>query len=580
MLAIIQDNHYLYLDQVTSGIEECLVDWFSIQDPRAHFISSPWDGWYRRYNTAKQRLSLSFIKELVKCCEHHNIPLEIEDRRSAPTFPAPNEDQITEDLLSGIRLEQYQVEALKTCCHEEIGIISSPVGSGKTEIICGLVKMFRCPTVIITEQIVVLEQIVERLTMRQVVHNNDIGMFCHGHMPDGNLVVVGSIQSLSSPKKPEKSKIKITQKQVLRYVSQWIKTDSQNLYHAMPKTLADALIKNPDGISELRGAYLQMLVDYCREIEWVKRVKAYKTRLEHAGNIQSFVQQCDLLIVDEVDLAVGSQYSTLFRGIFKGRRRYGLSGTPFDAKKPVNALLLKENIGNIICETDRKLVLSLGRSVPVKCYMFIIGENGDRNDRRAYDIAIKEEMVENNEFHQSVARIVSSFPNDGTLILVDTSPIEPLGLALENIIPNSKFIYGGTPRVARRKYIELFEARSLKCLIGSKILRRGLDLHGGVENLIIIGGGGKWSDFDQKVGRAVRVNKRGWSRVFGFFFLNNKYLYKHSRENLKAIISMGYPAKVITNGIEIDGEKFIRSRFSLRTGNIRTQRNITEESLF
>ena len=35
-------------------------------------------------------------------------------------------------------------------------------------------------------------------------------------------------------------------------------------------------------------------------------------------------------------------------------------------------------------------------------------------------------------------------------------------------------------------------------MIGSHILKRGLDLEGGVENLIIIGGGGKWSEYNQK----------------------------------------------------------------------------------
>lgn len=562
MLARILDNHYVYLEQV-HGNEETLIDWFSARDPKAHFLSGPWDGWYRKYNTVKQRLALPFLKELEICCQVKNIPFQIIDERPAPKFPAPQEDQITETFLDSVTLEPYQVRSLKATCNEEIGIISSTTGSGKTEVMCGIVKLFRCPTVVITEQIVVLEQIVERLQMRQVVHNDDIGMFCHGNMPDGNLVIVGSIQSLSTPPVPKKEDIKQTTKKVMAQGHKWAEERSDNLLKVFPTALAEALYDNPDGIYDLQGRYYDFLRDFYVDIEFQKYLKAYKTRLVRCREIQDFVHKCDLLLVDEADLATTKQYSALFRKHFIGRRRFGFSGTPFDKKKPINNLILKENLGCIISHTTRDEVQTAGRIIPVKFYMIGIGMDGNRDDSRAYDIALKEEIVDNNEFHSLVAQIAQSFPNDGTLILVDTSPIEPLGIALENLIDNSKFIFGTTSKKVRREQIEMFERRELKCLIGSKILKRGLDLEGGCENLIIIGGGGSWSDFDQKVGRAVRKNKKGSARVFAFFFLNNKYLYKHSRENLKAAVDMGYNTTVIIGDAEIDGSSFVKSRFRI-----------------
>jgi superfamily II DNA or RNA helicase len=563
MLARIVDNHFIYLDQVTQGTEESIVTHFSVRDPRAYHIAGPWDGWYRRYNTKEQRLALPFLDELKICCEANDIPLEIVDQRQAPQYPAPQEDQITEDLIPGIKLEPYQVKCLKICCNREIGIVSAVTGAGKTEQMCGLIKMFRCPTVIITEQIIVLEQIVQRLEARDVVHNNDIGMFCHGHLPDGNLVIVGSIQSLSSPSKPEKKNVKVSANQAAKRAIDWAKRRDEHLFNVFPRMLADSLCDNPTGVARLYGKYLQLLIDYCIDFEWERVRHAYITRHQHAKQIQDEVAKCDLLIVDECDLATTTNYSKLFRRYFNGRRRYGFSGTPFDKTKPVQAVLLKENLGNIIVEATREEVQGRGRIISVKVCMVAVGEDGDKEDARAYDIAMREEMVESYSFHQLVASIVAAFPKDGTLILVDTSPIEPLGYALQEIIPNSKFIFGGTPKTERRKYIQSFEDRQLTCLIGSKILKRGLDLKGGVENLIIVGGGGQWSDFEQKVGRAVRLNQRGWARVFGFFFLNNKYLYKHSRENMKAVVGMGYDARVIIGGTEIDGQAFVKSRFRI-----------------
>jgi len=568
VLARIIDNRHIYLEQLTSDNEDVVKSHFSVLDPRARYSTSDWDGWVRKYNQKHARLELSFLDELKICCEQNRIPLEISDERPAPKYPAPNRDQITETLLDGITLLKYQVDALKVCCEKEIGIIKSTTGSGKTEVACGLIKMFRCPTVVITEQVVVLEQIVERVNLRNVVHNNDVGMFCFGNMPNGNQVIIGSIQSLSSPTKPEFDDIckKMKVKRALSMLERWLSSKSENalghIRRALPTAVGEALLDNPEAVSELSGPVSLLLRNYCAEVDFEIRMKAYKTRLEHAREIQGMVSKCDLLLVDEVDLATTKQYAKLFKRYFKGRRKFGFSATPYERSKPVKNLILKEHMGSIISETSREEVQAAGRIIPIRMF-FIAIEDGDRRDGRAYDIALKEDIVDNDDFHSLVATIPLQFGEEGTLILIDTSPIEPLGFGLQEHIPGSVFIYGKSSKKYRRECVEAFERRDLKCLIGSKIVGRGFDLKCGVENLVIIGGGGQWSQFDQKVGRSVRRNKRGWARVFGFFHLTNKYLYKHSRENLKTVVEMGYPTKVITSKAEIDGKKFIKSRYKI-----------------
>jgi hypothetical protein len=87
-------------------------------------------------------------------------------------------------------------------------------------------------------------------------------------------------------------------------------------------------------------------------------------------------------------------------------------------------------------------------------------------------------------------------------------------------------------------------------------------LSGGVENLIIATDGQSTATIAQQIGRGVRHNSRGKTRVFGLFLLYNKYLYKHSRFALRAMVSMGYPARVVFPGGQvIDGQRFIDSRF-------------------
>ena len=149
------------------------------------------------------------------------------------------------------------------------------------------------------------------------------------------------------------------------------------------------------------------------------------------------------------------------------------------------------------------------------------------------------------------------------MILVDTHNVVDLGQALEQKMPGSIFIYGKTSTKKRKEALDAFKNGDLKCLIGGKILKRGLDVKGGVHNLIICGGGKLWSDFDQKVGRSVRKNDRGYARLFFFLHLDNYYLYRHSKEQLKSMLDMGYNVKVIVNGTTIDGVELVKRKFRL-----------------
>ncbi len=487
----------MQLEQVDVYHEGILNDYFSARHPRIRFIDieqQSWDGYYRKYDATRQRLALPFLQDLTKLCVSKGIALEIIDERPASKH-VPNPDDVKDDMLHGITLEPHQIRAIRAACKSEIGIVSMPTGGGKTEVMAGIAKIYNCPTVILADKRIIIEQIKERLELRDVIE--EVGLFYGGSTPSGQLIVVGSIQSISSP---------------------------------------SASLKRKDP-------------------------EMYKKRIKRAKQFQQMAKSSDLLMVDECDKATSKQYRNLFRHHFGGRRKYGFSGTPFDKKKPVESLSLRENMGNIISNTERSELERIGRIIPIKFYMFAYGEDGDAKDKMALDIAEREIIIDSPKFHQRILQIVSAFPDDGTLILLDTLNIEDIGKALEKVIPGSVFIYGKTSKAKRKKAVQNFEDRKLKCLIGGKIIKRGLDLKGGVENLIIIGGGKLWSEFDQKVGRAVRNNKKGWARVFSFMFLNNHYLYLHSREQLKALISLGYESKVIFKKGTLDGKAYVKSRF-------------------
>ena len=523
MKAIIQDNNYIYFENITQHEDNVLWHEFSVARPGTYVDPNQrvqWDGVYRKYNRTKKRIARPLLDLVIKVCEKHKLPLSIEDRRKPWSTLMPSVEAVTEDLLPGIKLETYQIESIKKAILNECGIIALPTGAGKTEVACGICKLIDCPTVILADQTIVVDQMRSRLLLRDI--KEEIGMFYAGHRPDGQTIVVGSIQSLATPKKTP----------------------------TPPK-----FTKGEDE------------KDYSKKyLKYESQLKAFETRKTNALELLEYIHKAELLLVDECDKATSEGYKNLFRYHYKGRRRYGFSGTPMDPAKPVEALVVQEHLGSIIHTVDRATLTALGRIIPCEYLMFNIGGSGDIKESSAYDIAINDFMVENESFHELVYRIsTNKLPeNDGVLILVDR---EALGNSLlEKFRSNgyrAEFIFGKTDKNTRKEAIKEFEDRKYQILIGGKIINRGLDLKGGCERLVIATGGKLQSDFEQKIGRALRLNKKGKSVIYDFYFRNNKYLYNHSKARLKIIEQIGYPSKVVfPNGV-IDGSELIRARFKV-----------------
>lgn len=523
MIAEIRDNNFVYLCHITDVEDQILWIEFSVTKPNRYIDPSQlgnWDGVFRKYNRLKKRIARPLLDMLREICKKHNIPLEVRDKREKWEYEIVKPEDIDSDFLPDIKLEDYQINAIVQACKNDCGIIDIPTGGGKTEVISGICKAIQCPTVILADQTVIIDQIKSRLELREVVQ--EVGLFYAGKKPNGQMVVVGSIQSVSPPSKIPK----------------------------MPN----------QSLKETDEAYVKRLN------KWEKQVEAFKTRKKNAKFLQSVIQSAEMIIVDECDRAVGETWKSLFRYHFKGRRRYGVTGTPFDKSKPVEAMVLQEHLGSIIAKESRARLTQLGRIIPCEYFMIGFGLDGGINDNIAYDIAYDEFVVNNDKFSNVIKNLClqKATGDDGVLIIVDR---EALGLKLRDILQEAglraDFIYGKTSKKNRDEALRSFERRDLNVLIGGKIINRGLDLAGGCETLIIAAGGKLQSEFYQKIGRALRRNKRGKSEIFDFFFRCNKHLYQHSKSRLVTILEAGYPAYIVLPGGLLNGDELIKSRFKI-----------------
>ena len=523
MIAEIHDNQHVHLTHITHSEEEVVWVEFSVTRPNRYIDPTQlgnWDGIFRKYNRAKKRIARPLLGYLKSVCEKKKLMLDIVDKRKKWQYDIIDPSEITEDFLPGIKLAEYQVNAIKVACAEEVGIIDFPTGGGKTEALSGICKAIQCPTIILADQTVVVDQIKKRLELRDVAE--EVGLFYAGKRPNGQLIVVGSIQSLSAPTK----------------------------YPEYPIQKKDETEKA-----------------FTKRIEaWEKKVNAFETRKKNAKVLLKYVHSAEMIIVDECDRAVSEQWKNLFRYHVKARRRYGFTGTPYDPSKPVEAMVLQEHLGSVIVSETRKHITDLGRIIPCEYFMVGLGLDGNIRDATAYDIAYDEQMTNNTKYYNAIKTICKKYcvNNDGVLIIVER---EAIGLKLKETLLEAglkaEFIYGKTSKNARDEAFRSFEKRDIEVLIGGKIINRGLDLAGGCETLIMACGGKLQSEFLQKIGRALRRNKHGKSRIFDFMFRNNKYLYDHSKKRLKAIIDAGYPAKILLPKGILNGEDFINSRYKI-----------------
>lgn len=530
MIAYIRNNLFVQFDNISVHEEEILASKLSVSKKNKYIDPSQrhlWDGIYRFYHRGQKRVPRPLLGMVIEICKNAKLPLTIVDERPDSEYASIDIDKIDESFIPGITLAPYQVNAIKKMVSAEVGICDLPTGGGKTEVICGICKAITCPTVLLADQTVVVQQIKERLQLRDI--SEDIGIFYAGKRPNGQTIVVGSVASLLPPKPPK------------------------------PVDL-----KDPDYDKKYKA--------------YQTKLKAYKTRKKNAKDLQQYVKDAEMIIVDECDRASSNIYKYVFRHLFKGRRRYGFSGTPLDPDRPVEGFIMQSHLGSIIHKESRQHLTEIGRIIPCEYYSIAFGLDGSIKDKRAFDFAINDFMVNSERLHNLIMRLCKSLlspeevigkDRNGTVVLVER---EALGDTLLRILGENnikaEFIYGRTPKRRRSEVLHMFEQREIDVLIGGKIINRGLDLKGGCENLIIASGGKLQSEFIQKIGRALRHNKKGKSKIYDIFFRCNRYLYNHSKARLHTMINAGYKTHLVLPGGKVDGSEFVRS-------NYRIPRNLT-----
>ena len=119
MIAEIHDNQHVYLTHITDAEDQMVWVEFSVSKPNRYVDPTQlgnWDGIFRKYNRLKKRFARPLLQFLEKACAKHNVPIRVIDKRDTWGYEVMDPESINEDFLPGIKLEDYQINAIRQAC--------------------------------------------------------------------------------------------------------------------------------------------------------------------------------------------------------------------------------------------------------------------------------------------------------------------------------------------------------------------------------------------------------------------------------------------------------------------------------
>lgn len=238
-------------------------------------------------------------------------------------------------------------------------------------------------------------------------------------------------------------------------------------------------------------------------------------------NYPDIYKYAEVLIVDECKHTEAATYAELAKktgAIVK----LGFDATPFTYYDRCIDLTIKKSIGDIIYEKTTKDLIDLGHLVRP-----LIGMLKVDNEKTtvAYKTAYKELIVNNDKRNNLIKRIVQK--EDGKILIL-IHHIEH-GRILKRMIPGSTFLHGEIDSMDRYNELQNFiNSNDKYVLIGSTIFDEGIDFEKGIDAIIIASAGKGFRKVVQRLGRALRPNKKGYVNVYDFIDNGSKYLKEHS----------------------------------------------------
>lgn len=150
-----------------------------------------WDGYTEFFSKKTGRFLTGLLPEIKAALTHLGEEYKIIDERGEFDFKIK---EITEDLIKGVNLYDYQVDLTNALIKHKRGVICAPTAAGKSLIMVSILKALPegCPSLVLANKKSLVEQNYEEI----IKHGfKNVGRL-YGKYKDPNIITCATVQSL------------------------------------------------------------------------------------------------------------------------------------------------------------------------------------------------------------------------------------------------------------------------------------------------------------------------------------------------------------------------------------------------
>lgn len=244
------------------------------------------------------------------------------------------------------------------------------------------------------------------------------------------------------------------------------------------------------------------------------------------------VSRFQMVLVDECHRSSSKSFQD-FLASFGCPLKYGFSASPSNGNL-LDFARIRQQLGSIIIQIKSNELMDNGVMAKAKINLVKIDCPETFDYPSANDLGI----VHNKARNEVIKNIVEKHREEGYICIL-VSILEH-GKELNEVIPGSVYLKGEDPLNKRMEIINKFNNGEIPVLIGTNILQEGISISN-MKTLIMASGGKAVTATIQRIGRVLRITKEKRQGVFyDFIDMNNKYLFKHSKQRLSLYKKEGY----------------------------------------
>lgn len=380
-------------------------------------------------------------------------------------------DLVLADVLHGITLHPWQLEAVNKILKAERGVIHAGTGSGKTIMMMAIIAELRSKGLKVMVVVPTTPILAKTVSQMEECLDVKVGMY-GGQRKDIEDITVITNQSLSAYAR-----------------SRNFKTDT------------------PFGTG--------------------------KAEFRKDTTLTNFIEEADAIFIDEVHLSTApAWYSACMMS--KAWFRVGLTGT-IDSESEIRVMRLQAATGEILVEKKAHELIEEGLLAKpfihaivdediyghYKTPPFPLVDDPIRYTRLLYEAAV----VNNRRYNSYVVDLIEAMANRGWAILVvcqRKAHFRLLSDLMQEIDIEFFACCGDTPLGARVEAMDTVEREGQGIILATKIFDLGIDIPA-LDAVVLTAGGKAPSTIKQRIGRGLRAKKGKENVVHIFDFMDNSH---------------------------------------------------------